>query len=147
MSASHTPSKPCTTVVSDWPGPGSAELRAVAQNNREDAAVDRRTAWEASPCLDSLRLHQQSHSGICQRCCAGFSGLPQKLDHSPHSTELGHWNSSHHCRVRQGRPNCLGWRAIQTSAERDEGARTQQNRCSFPASRQTVATECSWSYW
>ena len=49
---------------SDWQGPGSAELRAAAQNNREDVAVDGRTAWEASLCFDSWRLHQQSHEGL-----------------------------------------------------------------------------------
>ena len=38
-------------------------------------------------------------------------------------------------------------RAIQTSAERDEGSRSQQYRYCFPASRQTVANECSWAYW
>ena len=43
--------------------PGSAELRAAAQNNREDAAADRRTAREASMCFDSPRIHQQSHEG------------------------------------------------------------------------------------
>ena len=40
---------------SDLQSPGSAKLRAAAQNNREDAAADRRTTWEASMCLDSPR--------------------------------------------------------------------------------------------
>ena len=131
VSASHTPSKPCATVVSDWPGPGSAELRAVAENNREDAAVDRRTAWEASPCHDSPRLHQQSHSGICQRCCAGFSGLPQKLDHSPHSTELGHWTSSHQCGCAEAARIAWGGNRykLARSAMREQG----RSKTGFPS--------------
>ena len=55
---------------------------------------------------------------------AGFSGLPHELDHSPRSTEFGHWNSSHQCGVRG--PNRLKGRAIQTGAERGEGAGTEQ---------------------
>ena len=84
---------------SDWPGLGSAELRAAAQNNREDAAADGRRAWEASLCLDSPRLHQQSHEGTGRRCCAGFSGLPQELDHSSHprSSGIGTYPTSAEC--------------------------------------------------
>ena len=37
----------------------------------------------------------------------------------------GHWNSSHQYGVHRGGANRLGWRAIQTSAERNLGARTQ----------------------
>ena len=58
--------------------------------------------------------------GLDGRGCAGFSGLPQELDHSPHSMELEHWNSAWSVLRRR--------RAIQTDAERDEGA-------------------CSWAYW
>ena len=86
------------------------------------AAADRRTAREASLCLDSPR-------------------------HSPHPTEPRHRNSSQQCGVRRHGANRLAWRALQTGAERDEEAGTEQNRHRFVAPRQIVANECSWSYW
>ena len=100
-------------------GPGSAEFWAASQNSREDAAADRRTAREASLYFDSSRLYQQSHEGTDRRCCAGLSRLPQEPDHSPHPTEVGHWNSSLQCGVRRGGANRLEWRAPQTGAERE----------------------------
>ena len=72
----------------------------------------------------------------------GLSGLPQGLDHSPHPAEFGHWNSSLRCGVCRCGPNRLGWRALQTGAERDEGARSKQNRYRFVFPRHTVANEC-----
>ena len=36
----------------------------------------------------------------------------------------------------------MGRWKVQSSAERNEGARPQQNRCRFAAARQTVANEC-----
>ena len=62
-------------------------------------------------------------------------------------TELVRWNSSHQCGGRRGGANCLGWRKVQSGTERDEGARPEQNRYRFAATRQTVAYECSWSHW
>ena len=76
-------------------------------------------------CPNSPRLYQQSHEGIGRQGCAMFSGLPQKLDHGPHSTEPEHWNSSHQRGVCQGGPNRVGKMTIQTSAEHDEGAGTE----------------------
>ena len=78
---------------SDRQGPGSAEFWAAPQHSRKDAAADRRTAREASLCLDSPRLYQQSHEGTGRRCCAGLNRLPKELDHSPHSARLGHRNA------------------------------------------------------
>ena len=88
---------------------------------------------------NSPRLHQQSHEGIGRRCCAGFSGLPQELDQSPHPAKLDHRNSSLQRGVCRNGPNRLGWRAIETGAERDEGAKSKQNRYCVAAPRQTVA--------
>ena len=117
----------------------SAEFWAASLNSNKDAAADRRTAREASLCLDSPRIYQQSHEGAGRRCCAGLSRLPQELDHSPHSAELGHWNSSHQCGVCTDAARIAWvWRALQTGAERDEGAGTEQNRHRFAAPRQTV---------
>ena len=47
------------------------------------------------------------------------------------TTELEHWNSSHRRGVCRCGPNRLGWRAIQTGAERQEGASSKQNRHRF----------------
>ena len=124
----------------------SAEFWAASQNSKRDAATVTQAAREASLCLDSPRIHQQSHEGIGQWCCAGLSGV-RALDHSPHSAEFGHGNSSHQCGVCRCGPNRSGWRAIQSGAERDEGAGSKQNRYRFVAPRQTVTNECSWSYW
>ena len=87
---------PC---CSDWPGPGSAEFWAAAQNNREDATAEGRTAWEASLCLDSSRLHQQSHEGTGWRCCAGFSGLCRNWTTAliPQSSGIGTHPTSAEC--------------------------------------------------
>ena len=41
----------------------------------------------------------------------------------------------------------LGLWKVQTGAERDVGAGTEQNRHRFAAPRQTVANEGSWSHW
>ena len=35
--------------------------------------------------------------GLVGGARAGLCGLPQELDHSPHSAEFGQWNSSHQC--------------------------------------------------
>ena len=121
---------------------GQQNSRPLRRTTGRSAAADGRTAWEASLCLDSPRIHQQSHEGIGRRCCAGFSAPPQELDHSPHSAELEHWNSTHQRGVCRGGPDRRGRRAIETGAERDEGAGTEQNRHRFAASRQTVAHEC-----
>ena len=104
---------------------GSASLWTVSQNTKKVAATDRRAARETSLCLDSRRIHKQSHEGIGRWCCAGLSGLSQELDHSPHSAEFGHWNSSHQRGVCRCGPNRLVWRATQTGAERDEGGRSK----------------------
>ena len=64
-----------TTQCSDWQGPGSAEFWTASQKSKEDAATDRRTAREASLCLDSTGICQQSHERTSRRCCAGISRL------------------------------------------------------------------------
>ena len=74
---------------------GKQKRWTASQNRKKGAAADRRTAREASLCLDSPRIHRQSHELIGRRCSAGLSRLPQKLDYSSHPTELEHWDSSH----------------------------------------------------
>ena len=132
---------------SDWPGVGSAELLAAAQNSRNDTAAVRRTAREASVRLNNPRLNPQSHEGPCRWRCTGLSRLSSTLDYSPHPSELGHWHSSHQCGVCRGSSNCLERWKIQTGTERDEGARTKQNRHRLIAPRQAVANECSLHHW
>ena len=87
----------------------STALGRLAEQ-QEDAATDRRTGREARLCLDSPTVHQQSHEGTGRFYRAGLCGLPQELDNSPDSMELGHRNSSHQCGVCRGGPNRLGWR-------------------------------------
>ena len=128
---------------SDLPSPGSAKLWAASQNSKRDAATDRRTAREASLCLDSPRIHQQSHEGTCPRRRGGLCRMLEEPDYSPHAAELRNWNSSFRRRVCRGGPNRLGWWATQTGADRDEGARWKQNRYRVAPARQTDAHECS----
>ena len=132
---------------SDLQGPGSAEFWTASQNSKECAVTDRRTAREGSVRFGSAWIHRQSHEVIGRWCCAGLGGLSQELDHSPHSAEFGHWNSSHQCGVCRGGPNRLGRGAMQAGAERDDGAGTEHNKHRFVAACQTVAIECSWSRW
>ena len=49
---------------SDMQGPGSAKLCAASQNSKRRVGTDRRTAQDASLCLDSPRIHQQSKKGL-----------------------------------------------------------------------------------
>ena len=115
---------------SDLQSSGSAELWTASQNSKRSAATVRRTAREASLCLDSPRIHQQSHERTGRLRRAGLCRLPQELDCSLHPAELGHWNSPLRCGVCRGGPNRLEqWRAIQAGAESDEGARSKQNNC------------------
>ena len=116
----------------------------------------RRTARKTQPQTDEQRGRRacaQTARGSISKAMKGLvSGaaqgrLSQELDHSPHPTELGHRNSPHQCGVCRGRLNCLGRRKIETVAERDEGAGTEQNRHRFTATRQSVASECLWSHW
>ena len=97
-------------------------------------------------CPDSQRLHQQSHEGTGRRGCARFSGLPQELDHSPHSTELELWNSPPLTPPPVRRvPRRRKLPGVEEStkrhaSERDEGlTRPEQNRYRFIAPHQTVA--------
>ena len=128
---------------SDLQSPGSAKLWAASQNSKRDAATVRRTAREASLCLDSPRIHQQSHEGTCPRRRGGLCRMLEEPDYSPHPAELRNWNSSFRRRVCRGGPNRLGWWATQTGADRDEGARWKQNRYRVAPARQTGAHECS----
>ena len=97
------------------------------------------------------RLHLWESATQCHEVtgrwpCALLCLLPQELDHSPHSTERNR-NSSHQCGVCRGMSNRLGWKAVQTSAERHEGARSKQARFCVAALRQIVADVFPWSCW
>ena len=96
---------------------GQQSSGPASQNSKRGAAKDRRTAREASLCLDSLRIHQQSREGTGRwrrralRTAAGTGVQPSSR--GVRALEL-----VHQCGVCRG-----GGRASGTGAERDEGAR------------------------
>ena len=66
--------------------------------------------------------------GLMGGAAQGLADCRKNWNHSPDPVELRLRNSSHQCGMRRGGACCLERWQVQSSAERNEGTRAQQNR-------------------
>ena len=136
---------PCcaaTVVACSWPRSPNSDLISKVLGEQNSGPL-RRTARKMQPQTDEQRGKRvcaltargsirKAMKGLVGGAAHGLSRLPQEMGHSPHPTELGHWNSSHQCGQRRG-AHCVGRWKVQIGTECDEGTRPNQNRCRFAA--------------